>query len=628
MPVSNTNVELEKLEPEVGVAIDVDIEVHDDAEIKVRYGSARVELTVGVDYTLALGNDGEADEDKVWPTTFSVTLQQPGRDKIDELLALDDTETDAIYPRRFLENTTDFSELDAFLREKISREIDRIIWRFQAVSFDVDLVLSFRQQYTEDAAAIAAAAALIATNLADSIAAREGAEAAQLAADNSAADAFDYQVGAEAARDVAESYRDTASTHATTATTKAVEIAASEAAVDADRITVAADKAIVAADKATVATDKGIVAADKAIVAADKATVAADKALVIASENAAAGSATAAAASAAAAAASAASLTSVYTMKGAWDASAGTFPGAGVAQIGWVYRVSVAGTVNSQFFSVGDSIVAIANNASTATFANNWIRGEGALTSAEIVTALGFTPVTNARNVSTSGLATGGGALSADRTIDVAAAVEADIATGTSVAKATTPKAVADFFATKDALAMHLAGTEAVTGNKTFSDVALWLANVHAAGFAARLRYNDALASANHIMQFDLNGANRILSMTGNLNLLATTTLNGGNHSGTNTGDQTIPTAGAGLSGTTTFTVNTNNAEGVGSYAILQNVSGAGVASGGTVAAASLLRVNWTAAGAIEIGTAPTGTWRNVGIALSSTDVGIFIRTA
>ncbi len=60
--------------------------------------------------------------------------------------------------------------------------------------------------------------------------------------------------------------------------------------------------------------------------------------------------------------------------KGNWDASAGTFPGSGSAQIGWFYTVSVAGTVDSVSFEVGDRLIAITNNASTTTYAGNWTK--------------------------------------------------------------------------------------------------------------------------------------------------------------------------------------------------------------------------------------------------------------
>jgi len=75
--------------------------------------------------------------------------------------------------------------------------------------------------------------------------------------------------------------------------------------------------------------------------------------------------------------------------KGGWDASAGTFPGAGVAQIGWFYKVSVGGTVNGVLFTVGDNLYAIVDNASTTTYANNWVKIEGDLTLAEIESAIG-----------------------------------------------------------------------------------------------------------------------------------------------------------------------------------------------------------------------------------------------
>ena len=41
-----------------------------------------------------------------------------------------------------------------------------------------------------------------------------------------------------------------------------------------------------------------------------------------------------------------AALDQATILKGTWDASAGTFPGAGVAQAGWTYIVSVPGTVD------------------------------------------------------------------------------------------------------------------------------------------------------------------------------------------------------------------------------------------------------------------------------------------
>lgn len=65
-------------------------------------------------------------------------------------------------------------------------------------------------------------------------------------------------------------------------------------------------------------------------------------------------------------------LDAAVVLKGTWDASAGTFPGAGAAQAGWSYIVSVGGTVDGVAFVAGDRIIAIADNASTGTYAANW----------------------------------------------------------------------------------------------------------------------------------------------------------------------------------------------------------------------------------------------------------------
>lgn len=67
-------------------------------------------------------------------------------------------------------------------------------------------------------------------------------------------------------------------------------------------------------------------------------------------------------------------LTAGAVFQGGFDASGGTLPGAGAAQAGWWYVVTVAGTAGGQALNVGDSIYAAVNNASTATFAANWVR--------------------------------------------------------------------------------------------------------------------------------------------------------------------------------------------------------------------------------------------------------------
>lgn len=66
-------------------------------------------------------------------------------------------------------------------------------------------------------------------------------------------------------------------------------------------------------------------------------------------------------------------LDAAVVLKGAWDASAGTFPGAGAAQAGWAYIVSVAGTVDGVQFSAGDRVLAIVDDAPVANYAGSWL---------------------------------------------------------------------------------------------------------------------------------------------------------------------------------------------------------------------------------------------------------------
>lgn len=81
-------------------------------------------------------------------------------------------------------------------------------------------------------------------------------------------------------------------------------------------------------------------------------------------------------------------FTGALVFKGAFDASAGVFPGGGSAKLGYFYRCSVAGTVGGQAFDVGDDLYALVNNASSTVYAANWLLIEGVLSSAEIVLAL------------------------------------------------------------------------------------------------------------------------------------------------------------------------------------------------------------------------------------------------
>ena len=127
-----------------------------------------------------------------------------------------------------------------------------------------------------------------------------------------------------------------------------------------------------------------------------------------------------------------AALANGMVYKGDWDASSGSFPGAGSAQIGWFYYVSVAGTVDSVSFDVGDNIVATTDNASSTTFAGNWSKHDqtdavqsvvgltGSIAKSSLLAALNVedgADVTDTANVTAAGaLMTTGGTMSGDLT--------------------------------------------------------------------------------------------------------------------------------------------------------------------------------------------------------------------
>ena len=111
-----------------------------------------------------------------------------------------------------------------------------------------------------------------------------------------------------------------------------------------------------------------------------------------------------------------AALANGMVYKGDWDASAGSFPSG--AQTGWFYYVSVAGTVDSVAFHVGDNIVATTDNASTSVYAGNWSKHDntdavqsvvgliGSITKSSLLTALNVedgADVTDTANVTSAG---------------------------------------------------------------------------------------------------------------------------------------------------------------------------------------------------------------------------------
>lgn len=67
-----------------------------------------------------------------------------------------------------------------------------------------------------------------------------------------------------------------------------------------------------------------------------------------------------------------AALANGMVYKGNWDASTGTFPAS--ADTGAFYTVSVAGTVDSVEFAIGDRLIAITDSASTTTYDANWTK--------------------------------------------------------------------------------------------------------------------------------------------------------------------------------------------------------------------------------------------------------------
>lgn len=93
-------------------------------------------------------------------------------------------------------------------------------------------------------------------------------------------------------------------------------------------------------------------------------------------------------------------LDAAVVLRGSWDASSGSFPGGGSAQAGDSYIVSVGGTVDGVAFSATDRVIAIADNASTATYTANWLKADysdivtavvgqtGNVTAAQILAAL------------------------------------------------------------------------------------------------------------------------------------------------------------------------------------------------------------------------------------------------
>jgi hypothetical protein len=246
-----------------------------------------------------------------------------------------------------------------------------------------------------DAIIAARDAALVAeTNAETAEANAETAEASAEAAQAAAEAARDAAIAARDAAQLAETNAETAETNAETAeaNAEAAQAAAEVAEVNAEAAaTNAAASASAAAGSALAAlasenaaelAETNAETAETNAEAAQAAAEAARDAAQLAETNAETAETNAEAAQAAAEAAQAAAeaalatLGAVVVLKGGWDASSGSFPGSGAAVTGWSYIVTTGGTVDGVVFTAGDRIIAVADNASTTTFAGNWFKAD------------------------------------------------------------------------------------------------------------------------------------------------------------------------------------------------------------------------------------------------------------
>lgn len=165
-------------------------------------------------------------------------------------------------------------------------------------------------------------------------------------------------------------------------------------------------------------------------------------------------------------------------LEGAWDASLGSFP-VGSSPVagtkkGDYWYVSVAGTVNSVAFNVGDVLVALVDAASTTTYSGNWIslevnRDQATETVLGLVTLATSTEVntgTNSTDAVTPATLSGRTATET-RTGIAELATQAETDTGTDDARIVTPLKL------KTLLDARVGGYAANVGNTSATSFAL-----------------------------------------------------------------------------------------------------------------------------------------------------------
>jgi microcystin-dependent protein len=324
MSISGTIVEQEFTNIIVNVPLNVNIQTSGiSSEILVRYGDLKLTATEGPDYAVVIAPDR---------LTFNVTPFQALLDKIAA------QGPNAIYVSRQLPLTSDFDYDNAFVRQKIVDEFDRV-WMVEQQNLFKIGSLQDANDAAHDAAISADAAATSAAAAATSAThAATSATAANTSAGNAAASATAASGSASAASGSAS------------AASGSAGAAASSASAASGSASAAAGSASTATTQAGIATTQAGIATTQAGNASTSATNAAASATAAnTSKNNAATSETNAAASAAAAAASAAAIPQLG-QPNTWTALQ-TFSAGGTFSSMWTVTATGgnkgAGTVNA-----------------------------------------------------------------------------------------------------------------------------------------------------------------------------------------------------------------------------------------------------------------------------------------